>query len=169
MRFLACHSLAHYRTDPYRRRSPRPSNPLFSGLLVGEGQRLRGSDVGAPGGVRESELLEEGVGLAGPAKGALHSPLLEEQNGEPASHKGCRFGGRLIHYPVVGTGQELFAVSEAARADQRLDTGCKQGPLVPRFVGRGYRPATGRWREKLEPRRADRAGPGGRTLSRARW
>ena len=50
--------------------------------LSGQRQCVSGGDVGPPGGVGAPELLEERVGLAGPARGAHQAALFEVQDGE---------------------------------------------------------------------------------------
>ena len=63
----------------------------------GHGQRVSGCGIRPLGKARAPELLEEGVGLAGPAEGAHRAALLEVKDGEPSGDESSRFGRRMIH------------------------------------------------------------------------
>ena len=45
--------------------------------------------------------------------------MFEVQNGEPPGDEGPRLGSRLIDDQVVGTGEELFGLAQAAGVDER--------------------------------------------------
>src|SRR5271170_769419 len=85
---------------------------------------------------RAPELLQEGVGLAGPAERAHRAALLEVKDGEPCGDDSSRFGRRMIHDFVIGHGEELVRLDETAGVDERNRATAEKYPLVPRLVGR---------------------------------
>jgi hypothetical protein len=79
--------------------------------LPGQGQRLRGGGVGPLSGERPPELLEEGIGLAGPAEGAHRPTLFKVQNSEPFGHEGPGFGAWLVDDQALSSSQEVAGLT----------------------------------------------------------